>query len=690
MHRAIIVVVVAGWGIAAAADEGMWTFDNFPRSAVKEKYGAEITDAWLSRLRNAVVRLETGCTGSFVSPDGLVLTNHHCVQTCLAENSTAARDLVTSGFHADTREREIPCQGGQVSVLVDTDDVTAEVTSAVSGVAAGELTRTRNKVLTSLEQRCEEQSAQAGSPLKCETVGLYQGGQYWLYKYKRYDDVRLAFAPEIDIAAFGGDPDNFQFPRWCLDMALLRVYESNRPASTPNHLSFNWTGAQEGQPVFVAGHPGTTERLLTVAQLKTQRDVYLPFWLMRYSELRGRLIQYSKTSPEAARSARDLLDTIENSHKVRRMQLSTLLDDRFLEQRAAEERKLREAVMADPALKARAGTAWDDIGRAERRHREILVPYTWIEAGAGFNSDLFLYARQLVRAARERTLPNAERLREYTDAALPQLEQALAADTPVYTGLEQVRLSFSLERMREYLGPDHTVVKTALGAATPDDRARALITGSKLADAKARMALFQGGQAAIEASTDPMIVLARSIDPEARSLRKIFENEVQAPQGPAQQAIADARFKVYGDGIYPDATFTLRLSYGAVDGWVENGARVEPFTRLTRLYERATGVPPFRLPKPWLDARPRLDLSTQANFVSTNDIIGGNSGSPMVNAAGEIVGLVFDGNIHSISGTYWFDTEKNRTVAVHPAFIRAALEHVYAARALAAELGLRN
>ena len=686
--RWISFVLVVGFCATLAADEGMWTFNNVPRATIAKKYGVEITDAWLANLQKAVVRLETGCTGSFVSADGLVLTNHHCVATCLADNSTAQKDLVENGFLASNRNDEVRCQGSEVSILMDTENVTGQVTKAVAGAAQADAAATRNQTLTTLEAACVEQSKKSGSPLACEAVTLYQGGQYWLYKYKRYDDVRLAFAPEAAIAAFGGDPDNFQFPRWCLDMSLLRVYENGKPANPPSHLTFNWSGAKEGEPTFVAGHPGTTERLMTVAQLKTQRDLALPFWLLRFSELRGRLIQYSKTSEEAARTAKDYLGQIENSHKVRRMELAALLDDRMMEQQMEEERKLRAAVAKDASLKKTAGSAWDDIERAESRYRDILVPYIWLEGGAGFNSDLFGYARLLVRAAAEREKPNAERMREFTDAALPRLRQYLAAEAPVYPKLEQVRLSFALERMREYLGPDHPMVKLALGAATPDDRARELIEGSTLSDPKARLQMFDGGQAAITASQDPMIKLAQAVDPEARRLRTIFENEVEGPEARAQQAIAEARFQAYGTEIYPDATFTLRLSYGAVKGWSEAGQPVEPFTQLRRLYERATGAPPFAVPKRWLDARSKLDMTTRVNFTTTNDIVGGNSGSPVVNARGEIIGLAFDGNIHSISGSYWFDSEKNRTVAVHPAFMRTALQNVYAADALVRELGL--
>jgi V8-like Glu-specific endopeptidase len=688
MKRFIAIALVLGLSVGLNADEGMWTFENFPRAEVAKKYGVQITDQWLDQVQKSVVRLETGCSASFVSPEGLVLTNHHCVATCLADNSTAQRDLVGNGFNAATLPDEIRCQGSEASVLTSTENVTARVTKAIAGVRGAEVAAARNKLLTTLESDCEAAAKKAGTPLSCEAVTLYQGGQYWLYKYKRYDDVRLAFAPEHAVAAFGGDPDNFQFPRWCLDFSLLRVYENGKPAATPNHLRVEWAGAKEGEATFVAGHPGTTQRMMTVEQLKTQRSAVLPFWLLRFSELRGRLIQYSKTSPEAARTAKDYLDTIENTHKVRRMQLGSLLDDRMMDRKVEEEEGLRKRVASDPSLKESAG-AWADIARAEQRYRDILMPYTWLEGGAGFNSELFGYARQLVRAAAERAKPNGERLREYTDAGLARLRPALEATSPVYPELEQVRLSYALERMREYLGPDHPVVTSVLGARTPDERARELVTGSTLGDPAVRLKLLDGGQAAISASKDPMIALARDIDTESRRLRKIYEEEVEGPQRVAQQRIADARFKVLGTGVYPDATFSLRLSYGAVAGWSEAGTKVDPFTRLDRLYARATGAPPFALPKSWLDARPRLDMNARANFVTTNDIIGGNSGSPMINAAGRIVGLIFDGNIHSIAGSYWFDAQMNRSVAVHPDYIRTALAQVYSAPRLAKELGVQ-
>ncbi len=675
--------------LPAAADEGMWTFENPPRDAVRQKYGVTLDSAWLDRVRLATVRLDSGCTGSFISGDGLVLTNHHCAEDCIAQNSSEGNDLVASGFLAASREKELRCQEDSISVLVGTEDVTAKVAAALEGVAPELVVEARRAALTNLEQACEEGAKQAkGGPLKCERVSLYQGGQHWLYKYRRYEDVRLVFAPERDIAAFGGDPDNFQFPRWSLDMSLLRVWDGDKPAQIPNHLRFAWDGAQPGDAVFVSGHPGNTDRLLTAAQLEVQRDTFMPFWLMRFSELRGRMIQYSKTSEEARRTAESYLNTVENSIKVRRKQFDALLDQALIDNAKAKEEALRKAVSSKAGLAPAAG-AWDQIAAAQAVWRDILVPYTFIEGGAAFNSQLFVHARTLVRAAAERAKANESRLPEFTEARLPAVVQGLKADAPIYPEFEILRLSFGLERMREWLGPDHPVVRQVFGKDSPDTLAERVVRQSTLGNAAARMALFEGGQAAIDASSDPMIQLAAAVDPAARALRKTFETEVEGPVARGQEAIAKARFAEYGTSIYPDATFTLRLSYGAMKGWVEKGEEVRPWTELSRAFERATGEPPFRIPDSWLAAKDRLDLTTRANFTTNNDIVGGNSGSPMLNAAGEIVGLAFDGNIHSISGSYWFDERINRTIGVHPAFIRTALEKVYGAKALLEEIDRR-
>jgi hypothetical protein len=662
------------------ADEGMWTYDNFPTAQVKQRFGVDITPAWLDRTRLATVRL-ANCTASFVSPQGLVLSNHHCVASCLAQLSTATADRLSDGFIANTREAELRCQTQRADVLMKMENVTTQVTAALAGLDDKAANEARKQTLTRMEKACE-QAAGTRDPRRCEAVTLYGGGQYFLYQYKRYDDVRLVFAPEAAIAHFGGDPDNFQFPRWCLDMSLLRVYENGRPVATPNHLKINWSGAAAGDAVFVSGHPGTTQRLLTVAQLEAQR-AQLPFWLLRASELRGRYIQFSKTGAEAARIVKDPLNSLENQIKVRRKRLDALLDGAQLEQKRAAEATLRSGA------KLPAGPdPWQQIERAMARELELYVPYTFIEGGAGFDSALYGYARTLVRGAAERAKPNEQRLREYVDTALPRLAQQLLADVPVYAERERLTLSFGLERMREHLGPDHALVKNLLAELTPDELAAGLVSQSTLGDAAVRRRLWEGGQTAIDASNDPMVRIARLVDTSARALRKQYEDEVEAVVSAAAEKISAARFAALGTSVYPDATFSLRLSAGSVLGWNEAGTDVAPFTTLDRAFERATGADPFRLPDSWTAKRGVLDMGTRFNLTTTNDIIGGNSGSPLLNATGEIVGLVFDGNIHSISGAYWVDPVKNRTVAVHPAVMRVALTQVYQAGEIAKELGL--
>ncbi|MEX0734008.1 MAG: S46 family peptidase [Steroidobacteraceae bacterium] len=519
MKRFAIAALAALASCAATADEGMWTFDNPPRAAIAEKYGVTLDAAWLDRVREGTVRLDGGCTGSFISAEGLVLTNHHCAEACIANNSTPENDLVSAGFLAATREKETRCDDASISVLLETEDVTAQVAKATAGVAANAVVEARRRELTRLEQACEEGSkASKTGPLKCERVSLYQGGQYWLYKYKRYEDVRLVFAPERDIAAFGGDPDNFQFPRWCLDMSILRAYEGGRPAKTPNHTRINWDGADPGDPVFVVGHPGNTDRLLTVAQLELQRQTFMPFWLLRFSELRGRMLQYSKIGAEPRRTSEAYLNQVENAIKVRRKQFDALLDPALLENAARKEKELSDAVAANPALASTAG-AWKEIEAAQAVWRDILVPHTFIEGGAAFNSLLFGHARALVRAAAERAKPNESRLPEFTEARLPAVKQNLEAANPIYPDFEILRLSFGLERMREWLGPDDPLVRQVFGKDSPDALATRVVRDSKLADPAARMALYDGGQAAIAASQDPMIRLAAAVDPTARELR---------------------------------------------------------------------------------------------------------------------------------------------------------------------------
>jgi hypothetical protein len=678
--RLAVLILALVCSFAASADEGMWTFDNFPESALNTAYGAELTQGWLDHLRLSTIRL-TNCTASFVSPDGLILTNHHCVESCLAELSSKDMNLLDSGYLAASRSGEKRCSTQLADVLVAMDDVTEQVGKAIRGLDDRAANDTRKRVLTELEQACETASAKSKSGrLKCQAVTLYEGGKYFIYKYKRYDDVRLVFAPEGDIAAFGGDPDNFQFPRWSLDFSMLRAYEQGKPAKTPNHLRINFAGPRAGDLVFVAGHPGTTQRQQTRAQLEFERDVALPDTLLRSSELRGRYIQFGRTNPANQQLVEAPLNNLENGLKVRRKLLDALHDDDLLTRKSQAEQALRaSAAMAGP-------DPWTQIAAASAQERGIYLPYSFIEGGAGFNSILFRYARLLVRGAEERGKPNALRLREYADAALPRLEQQLTARVPIYAEAESLTLSFSLQRMREWLGPDYPIVHTLFARDSADSLAARLVAETKLDDPLVRKKLWEGGEAAIMASKDPMIELVKSLDGDARALRKQFEDEVEAPIAAASTKIAAERFKAYGTHVYPDATFTLRLNYGTVQGWVENGVPVEPFTHLQRAFERATGVSPFKIPDSWMKAKSQLDLSTPFCLSTNSDIVGGNSGSPLVDTEGRIVGLMFDGNIHSIAGDYWFDTTKNRAVALHPAIIREALDKVYGAKELLKEL----
>jgi len=684
---AVVFTTAALASTGASADEGMWTFDNFPAAAVKSQYGVTIDQPWLDKVRLATVRL-SGCTGSFVSRDGAILTNHHCVASCVDQLSSADNNLLARGVVTANRTEERRCPTQIADVLTAMENVTGTVIAATRGLDEASANEARKKTLTQLEQACEEVSKadRKTGPLKCESVTLYNGGQYFIYKYKRYTDVRLAFAPESSIAAFGGDPDNFQFPRWCLDFSFLRAYENGKPARTPNHLDIDFSGPKAGDPVFVSGHPGSTDRLLTVSQLLEQRNLELPDWLLRNSELRGRLIQFGKQSEEARRIVENPLLGIENSIKVRRKQLDALLNDRLIDHKRADEAALRQRVAANAELRAQTGNAWGDIDSALAVQRGIYFPYVQIEAGAGLNSRLFRYARMLVRGAAERGKPNGERLREYVDARLPRLEQQLVANVPFYPDMEIATLSFSLERMREILGPDHPTVRQLLSKDSPDSLAKRLVHDSKLASADARMELWKGGAMAIDASNDPMIQLARSLDAEARALRRTYEDKVEAPIRVAEERIAAARFAVFGTSVYPDATFTLRLNYGTVQGWNENGEDVAPFTYLSRAFERATGAEPFLIPERWQAVKSQLDMNTPFNLSTNSDIVGGNSGSPLINAKGNVVGLMFDGNIHSISGAFWFDTEKNRAIAVHPAIMREAMSKVYKVDALLKEL----
>jgi hypothetical protein len=664
----------------ACADEGMWTFGNFPAASVKQLYGAQITHAWLDHARLSTVRL-SNCTGAFVSSEGLLLTNQHCIQSCLAGLSTKDHSVLDLGFAAANRRAEQACPDQRADVLIDTEDVTTAIDKAVAGLADAAALAARKRTETTLEAACEKSSARSRSgPLHCEVVELYDGGQYLLYEYKRFEDLRVVFAPEADIASFGGDPDNFQFPRWSLDFALLRAYERDKPAATPEYLRIDFAGPSDGELVLVSGHPGSTARLQTRAELELERDVVLPFALLRTSELRGRLVQFGSVNPDNERLIRAPLSTLDNAIKVRRKQLDALHDDALLQEKSRSEEQLRAAAHlsgSDP---------WQDIQAAVARERALFYEYAFLEGGAAFGSALFHDARLLVRGADERAKPNVARLREFTDASLPEIQREVYARTPVYAQLEVLGLSSSLENLRGWLGPDQPLVRSLLAKESPDALATRLIAETKLDDAELRKQLWLGRKPAIDTSIDPMIEFARAVDGPSRAIRARLEDEVRAPIAAASKRIATARFALLGTSEYPDANFTLRLNYGKVEGWQEHGVAVAPYTELGRAFERATGYPPFKIPDSWMKARGQLDMHTPFCLSTDNDIVGGNSGSPLIDAAGHLVGLVFDGNIHSIAGHYRFDPANNRTIALHPAIMREALDKVYDLKWLLQEL----
>lgn len=670
----------------AHADEGMWTFDNFPAAAVKAKYGVDIDPAWLDHVRGAAVRLSTGCSASIVTANGIVLSNHHCVRDCAQQHSSATRDYVKDGFLATRREDEILCAGMVAEALASISDVTDRVTAAVAGKTGDEFIKARDAQIAAVEK---EGCAGKEDKYSCQVVTMYQGGQYKLYNYRKYTDVRLVFAPEGDTAFFGGDPDNYNFPRYNLDCSFVRLYENGKPAATPDHLRWSTRPPREGELLFVAGDPGTTQRLLTADQLSTLRDLNIPEILILYSELRGQLLRFSAESSEHARIANRDLFNIENSFKANRGKEKALVDTTLIAAKRVAERELKARVSKDPKLAAEVGNPWSDIAKAQLHEKELYFRYYDLESRAAYRSNLFEYARDLVRAAQERPKPNGERLREFTDSRLALLAKTLLDPQPVYPELEQLKLAFWLTKLRENLTADSPDTRLFLGKESPETLAARLAT-SKLGDPAVRKVLWEGGLQAVQASDDPMIRFVLATDADIRAVRKLYEDEVSGPVEQAQQKIAHARFAIYGTSVYPDATFTVRLSYGKVEGWDSNGVAVPAFTYLSGLWERATGQFPFALTPRWLNAQAKVNPHTVFNFVTDNDIIPGNSGSPAIDVEGQVVGAIFDLNIPSLGGAFGFEGRVDRGISVSTALITEALRNIYGAQGLVTELTARD
>jgi len=659
----------------------MWTFDNPPTRPVQEKYKFAITQPWLDHVRLSSVRLNDGGSGSFVSPTGLLLTNHHVALGQLQKNSTPEHDYVKSGFYARTPEEEMKSPDLEVNVLVSMENVTSRVQDALKGARSAEQEFAKRKdVIAAIERESLEKTA-----LRSDVVTLYQGGEYWLYRYKKYTDVRIVFAPEQQIAFFGGDPDNFTYPRYDLDFALFRVYENGRPIQSQNFLKWNPKGAADGELVFVSGHPGSTQRSDTLAQLETERDLYEPAILKILHSRIDTLNKYAATGPEANRRATTQIFSLANSLKAYDGREKGLQDKRVMDAKRADEAKFRAQVAANPQWKAAYGNAWDQIAAAEKKLQTRFKE----EYFHGLNSTLASLAQQIVQYAAEIKKPDGERLSGYHDSQLESTRLQMFSPAPIYPDMEIARITGALELDLAEVGPNDPWVKMVLNGKSPREVATALVNGTKLTDPEVRKKLIEGGQTAIDASTDSMIALARKLDPTRRELTKWLEDNVQSVEQRAGEQLGKARFAAFGKSTYPDATFTLRLSYGQVRGYPMNGTIAPPMTTMYGLYDRSASFgnkDPFELPQRYVEGRTKLDLSTPFNFVTTNDIIGGNSGSPVIDKNGDIVGLIFDGNIESLVGDFVYEGQTNRAVAVHTAAITEALRKIYGADALANEL----
>jgi len=681
----LLGIVWTLWHSTLWADEGMWLFNYPPLKSLDEKHGFQPSSEWLTHLQRSAVRMNNGGSGSFVSPDGLVMTNHHVGADALHKLSTPQCDLLRDGFYARTRGEELKCPDAELNVLVSIEDVTARVRAAVSAPAGSpEAERQRRAVMNTIEKESTDQTG-----LRSDVVTLYQGGMYHLYRYKKYTDVRLVFAPEQDIAFFGGDPDNFEFPRYDLDVCFFRVYENARPAQTPHFLSWNPEGLAAGDLVFVAGHPGKTDRLNTVRHLEFLRDVMMPSMLDVLRRREVLLKVFSDRSVENARRAKDLLFSYQNARKARLGGLEGLQDPVVMGRKRAGQKAFLAAGDARPPLGGQCHRAMKAVDDAIQQWADVRVDYDLLERGQAFYSELFTIARTLVRLAAETAKPNAERLREFRESNLDSLRQELFSPAPIYADLQTLLLADALGMFLEQKGINDPLVFKVLDGQSPRRRAAELVGGTRLADVAERRRLAEGGQKAIEASDDPMIRLALLVDAPARAVRSRYEQQVEEPLRQAYGKLADARFALFGAEAYPDATFTLRLSYGQVQGYREDGADVPAWTTMGGLYHRWAeheGRPPFALPQSWLKQKDLLDLATPMNFVCTADIIGGNSGSPVVDRQGRLVGLIFDGNLPSLVWGYEYSDQTGRAIAVHAGAILEALRKIYDAGPLVEEL----
>jgi hypothetical protein len=684
-HRLMLILLcLAGILISfpVLGDEGMWTFDNPPVKQVQEKYGFVITRQWLDHVRLASVRFNDGGSGSFVSSKGLILTNHHVALGQLQKVSTPQKNYVNDGFYARSAAEEMKCPDLELNVLISMEDMTRRLQGSVKqGMSDDAAFQARKAEIAKIEKESLESTG-----LRSDVVTLYAGGEYWLYRYKKYTDVRLVFAPEQKIAFFGGDPDNFTYPRFDLDMALFRAYEGGQPVESKEFLKWNPAGAQAGDLVFVSGNPGSTDRMSAMSQIEVERDYTLPTNIQLIRRRLEVLRRYASGGAEQMREAANQIFGLENSLKAFLGEYNGLLDKTLIAKKQKEETDFRTRIAGNADLKAKYGAAWDEIARAEQKE---LSRYKETRFRSLRGSRIASLALTIVQYVAEIKKPDGERLTGFHDSELDSLRFRLLSPAPVYPQMEEKLLEDSLQESLDQLGPRDAFVEAALKGRTPAEVAGEAIAGTKLGDPAYRKSLMDGGQSAIDASNDPAILLARRVDPLVRELRKWLENNVESVLMAAGEKIGQARFAAYGRSEYPDATFTLRLSYGSIKGYPMNGTEAPPKTTFYGLYDRSLsfdGRPPFDLPPRYSERREKLDLSKPLNFVNTCDIIGGNSGSPVINKNGEIVGLIFDGNIESLVGDYVYNEADNRAVAVDTAAMTEALRKLYDADSLANEL----
>ncbi|MEK6409933.1 MAG: S46 family peptidase [Acidobacteriota bacterium] len=684
LNTAAIVLTFLIQAPVLHADDGMWTFDNPPRKQWKERYKFEPADAWLEHLRLASVRLNDGGSGSFVSPDGLMVTNQHVASGQLQKVSTKEKDYTKEGFYARTSDEELKCPDLECNVLISYEDVSARVQSAVKpGASNKEASEQRKAVIAAIEK---EAAAKTG--LKCDVISLYSGGEYWLYRFKKYTDIRLVFAVEEQIAFFGGDYDNFTYPRYDLDVAFFRAYEDDKPAKTPHYFKWSAAGPGDSELIILPGNPGSTARLLTLAQIQYQRDAGNPLQKQVWTSRRDALMRYAERGPEQARQAGTTIRSLNNSLKRLAGQQEGLMNSRMMGKKEAEEKALRDAVAGRADLKKAYGGSWEQIASA---YSELPAMAARIAFSNLTPSRLGTIASQLVRYAEEIQKPNDKRYDEFRDSKLSSFTFALMSPAPIYPEMEEAVLTAWLEEGLKTLGPNDRFIKTALGGSTPAAVAKQAVRGTKLGTVASRDALRLGGADAIAKTDDPMIVLAQRIEPIIRELRAWNEEKILNVEASAGEMLAKARFAVYGKSLPPDANFNLRISYGRVLGYEEDTTLVPYKTTFFGLYDRARSFdekPPYDLPGRYREGKDKLDLATPLNFVYTADTIGGNSGSPVINRNGELVGLNFDSNIQKLPNRYWYvdESEGGRAVGVHSAAIIEAMKKLYGADKLVREI----